>query len=266
MLFRGLKMLAAATALAACLPPGPAAAADLVIFAAASLKNALDAVAAAWTEASGEAASISYAGSSTLAKQIEEGAPADVFISADLDWMDYLATRNLVDPATRRTLLGNRLVLIASGTEAAPVEIASGFDLAGMLGAGRLAIADVKAVPAGRYGKAALESLGVWASVETRLAEAENVRAALAFVALGEAPLGIVYATDAGAEDDVTIVGTFPESSHPAILYPAAVTADSAHPQAAAFLDFLGSAAARAAFEAEGFTVVEPADAGADAG
>lgn len=255
-----------AAALAALLAPGAASAADLVVFAAASLRNALDEIAAAWTEETGGATAISYAGSSALARQIEEGAPADIFISADLDWMDYLGARGLIDAETRRTLLGNRIVLIASGAEAAQVEIAPGFDLAGLLDGGRLAMADVEAVPAGRYGKAALESLGVWASVEASIAEAENVRAALAFVALGEAPFGIVYATDAGAEDNVTVVGTFPEASHPPILYPVAVTAASAHPEAAAFVDFLGSAAAREAFEAEGFMIIEAADAGADAG
>lgn len=260
------RRLTAAATLAAVLAPMPVAAADLVVFAAASLQTALDAAAAAWTGETGETTAISYAASSALAKQIEEGAPADVFISADLDWMDYLASRNLIDPDTRRTLLGNRLVLIASGTGAAPVEIAPGFDLAGMLGEGRLATADVDSVPAGRYGKAALESLGVWPSVEARLAEAENVRAALAFVALGEAPFGIVYATDAGAEDNVTTVGTFPEDSHPPILYPVAVTAESAHPQAGLFVRFLGSAAARAAFEAEGFKAIEDRADGADAG
>jgi molybdate transport system substrate-binding protein len=229
----------AAAAVAALLVPGPAAADDLVVFAAASLKNALDAVAAAWTDETGEPTAIAYAASSALAKQIEEGAPADVFVSADLDWMDYLASRNLVDTDTRRTLLGNRIVLVASGPDAPAVEIVPGFDLAGLLDGGRLAMADVEAVPAGRYGKAALESLGVWASVE---------------------------ATDAGAEDAVTVVGTFPEDSHPPILYPAAVTADSDHPGAAAFLDFLGSPAARAAFEAEGFTVIAEPAGGADAG
>jgi molybdate transport system substrate-binding protein len=263
---RRLRAMTAAYALAASLAPGPAAAADLVIFAAASLKNALDAVAAAWTEETGVTTAISYAASPALAKQIEEGAPADLFLSADLDWMDYLGTRNLIDPDTRRTLLGNRLVLVASDADAAPVTIAPGFDLAGLLGDGRLAMADVAAVPAGRYGKAALEALGVWGDVEARLAQAENVRAALAFVALGEAPYGIVYATDATAEDNVAVVGTFPEDSHPPILYPVAVTAASAHPDAAAFLDFLAGPVARAAFEAQGFTVIERAPADADAG
>lgn len=266
MTLRRLRTLTAAAAIAAFLAPLPAAAADLVVFAAASLKNALDAAAADWTETTGEPVAISYAASSALAKQIEEGAPADVFLSADLDWMDYLATRNLIDPETRRTLLGNEIVLIATGPDAAPVEIAPGFDLAGLLGEGRLAMGAVDSVPAGRYGKAALESLGVWDSVADRIAPAENVRAALAFVALGEAPFGVVYATDASAEDDVTVVGTFPEDSHPPILYPGAVTAESVNPQAGAFLDYLGSPEARGAFEAQGFTVIDPSADGADAG
>lgn len=263
---RHLRTLTAAAALAAFLAPLPAAAADLVIFAAASLKNALDAAAADWTEATGETTAISYAASSALAKQIEEGAPADIFLSADLDWMDYLATRNLIDPDSRRTLLGNSIVLIATGADAPAVAIAPGFDLAGLIGDGRLSMANVDSVPAGRYGKAALESLGVWDGVKDHLAQAENVRAALAFVALGEAPFGIVYKTDANAEDNVTVVGTFPEDSHAPILYPGAVTADSAHPQAAAFLDYLGSPEGRGAFEAEGFTVIDPPASGADAG
>ena len=193
-------------------------------------------------------ATISYAASSALAKQIEEGAPADVFVSADLDWMAYLAERDLVQPDTEVELLGNRLALVAPADSEAAAAIAPGFDLAGLLGDGRLAIANVDAVPAGRYGKAALEALGVWESV-SELAQAENVRAALALVALGEAPLGIVYATDAAAEPAVRTVGVFPEDTHPPIVYPAAATAE-AGPDAAAFLAFLQSAPARAIFEA----------------
>ncbi|CAN5797209.1 molybdate ABC transporter substrate-binding protein [soil metagenome] len=252
-------------ALAASLAPGAASAADLVIFAAASLSGALDAIAAGWAEETGGRTAISYAASPALARQIEAGAPADIFISADLDWMDYLGERDLIDPETRRTLLGNRVVLIAGGGEAAAVEIAPGFDLAGLLDGERLAMADVEAVPAGRYGRAALEALGVWESVNGSLAEAENVRAALAFVALGEAPYGIVYATDAGAEDNVTIVGAFPEDSHPRVLYPAALTAASSHAEAETFLNHLGTPAARGVFEAAGFTVIDAGGAGADA-
>ena len=189
-------------------------------------------------------ATISYAASSALAKQIEEGAPADVFISADLDWMAYLSERGLVKKDTEVQLLGNRIVLVAPADSTAATEIAPGFDLAGLLGDGRLAMANVDAVPAGRYGKAALESLGVWESVADSVAQAENVRAALALVAAGEAPLGIVYQTDAAADPAVKIVGTFPEDTHPPIIYPAAVTAEATSADAAAFLAFLRSEAA----------------------
>jgi molybdate transport system substrate-binding protein len=234
-----------------------AVAAEVLVFAAASLKNALDAVAADWSAVTGDTAAISYAASSAPAKQIEQGAPAEVFFSADLDWMDYLEERRLIDPATRRSLLGNRLVLVAGGGEAAPVSIGPGFDLVGALGGGKLAMAGVDAVPAGRYGKAALESLGVWESVAPSVAQADNVRAALALVALGEAPLGIVYATDAHAEPKVRVVGTFPDDTHPPIVYPVARTAASRTDAATSFLDYLATPAARARFEAQGFTVVD---------
>jgi molybdate transport system substrate-binding protein len=236
----------------------PAAfAAEVVVFAAASLKNALDNVAADWAKASGDAATISYAGSSALARQIEEGAPADVFFSADLDWMDYLEERKLIDPATRKSLLGNAIVLVAPADAAKPVAIGKGFDLAGALGDGKLAMASVDSVPAGKYGKAALESLGVWDSVAASVAQADNVRAALQLVALGEAPFGIVYATDAHAEPKVAVVGTFPDDSHPPIVYPVARTSASEADAAKSFLDYLGTPEARARFEAEGFTVLE---------
>lgn len=248
----GLVALAAALALFA----PSARAADVLVFAAASLKNALDAVAADWAAASGHEATISYAGSSALARQIEAGAPADVFLSADLDWMDYLEERGLIDPATRRSLLGNRIVLVGEAG-AAPIAIAPGFDLGGALAGGRLAMANVEAVPAGRYGKAALESLGVWESVADEVAQADNVRAALALVALGEAPLGIVYLTDARAEPKVEVLGTFPDDTHPAIVYPVARTASSPSDAATSFLDFLATPEARAAFEAEGFAVLD---------
>jgi molybdate transport system substrate-binding protein len=248
----GLVALAAALALFA----PSARAADVLVFAAASLKNALDAVAVDWAEASGHTAAISYAGSSALARQIEAGAPADVFFSADLDWMDYLEERGLIDPATRRSLLSNRIVLVGAAG-ATPIEIAPGFDLQGALGGGKLAMANVEAVPAGKYGKAALESLGVWESVADDVAQADNVRAALALVALGEAPLGIVYATDARAEPRVEVLGTFPADTHPPIVYPVARTASSPSDAATSFLDFLATPEARAAFEAEGFTVLD---------
>ncbi len=236
-----------------------AAAEDKVtVFAAASLKNALDAVNDACSADVGAPATISYAGSSALARQIEAGAPADVFISADLDWMNYLSERKLIKPETERNLLGNRIVLIAPADSDAQTTIGQNFDLAGLLDNGRLAMGDVQAVPAGKYGKAALESLGVWASVKDRIAQAENVRAALKLVATGEAPLGIVYQTDAVAEPGVKIVGAFPDDSHPPIIYPVALLAESKNSYTGAFLKCLQSAKARGLFEAQGFTVLAP--------
>lgn len=248
-----------AMAIVACAGPfvGTARAAEVTVFAAASLKNALDDVVHAWHEASGNSAVVAYAGSSQLARQIEQGAPADLFISANPDWMDYLEEAKLIDPASRKDLLGNRLVLVAHGRDAAPVAIGPGFDLAGLLGRGRLAMAMVDAVPAGMYGKAALESLGVWPSVRDHVAQADNVRAALTLVALGEAPYGIVYATDAAAADDVTVVGTFPEASHPPIVYPVALTLAGDTPEARQLLAFIASPAARPLFERQGFTVLD---------
>ncbi len=232
-----------------------ASAGDVTVFAAASMKNAMDEIAAEWAEQAGHTATVSLAGSSELARQIQQGAPADVFISANIDWMDRLEADGLIDPESRFDLLGNSIVLIAHGMEAEPVEIAPGFDLAGMLGESRLAMALVDAVPAGIYGKASLESLGIWEEVEPRVAQADNVRAALAFVSTGEAPMGIVYATDAVAGDDVTVVGTFPADTHPPIIYPAASIAASDSPLNAEFMEFLRSETARAAFERQGFTV-----------
>ena len=231
----------------------------VVVFAAASLKNALDNVNAACEPEVGEAATISYAASSALAKQIESGAPADIFISADLDWMKYLSDRKLTRPDTEVKLLGNQIVLVAPKDSTAQAKLDKGFDLAGLLGGGRLAMGDVKAVPAGKYGKAALESLGMWPSVEGKLAQAENVRAALKLVSTGEAALGIVYATDAAAEPGVKVIGTFPEGSHPPIIYPVAQTADSKDAQTSAFLKCLQTDKARKLFEAQGFTVLVPA-------
>jgi molybdate transport system substrate-binding protein len=230
----------------------------VLVFAAASLKNALDAIAASWHRETGKEATISYAASSTLAKQIENGAPAELFISADEDWINYLQGRNLIDPKTRTDFLGNRLVLIAPANTGSSTNIAPGFPLAKLLGGGHLAMADPGAVPAGRYGKAALENLGVWSTVANRVAAAENVRAALLLVARGEAPLGIVYRTDAVAEPGVRIVGTFPPDSHPPIVYPMALTR-TAGPAAPAFAAYLRGPAARAGFEAQGFTVLDRA-------
>src|SRR5215475_837281 len=258
--FAGLLGLAVTATLAAG-PPQPtsqAQAGDLVVFAAASLKNALDAINAQWQNDTGKKALISYGASSTLAKQIEQGAPAQVFISADLDWMDYLAQKNLIKPETRSNLLGNRIVLIAPKDTTQTIDIKPGFDLAKALGDGRLSMANVDSVPAGKYGKAALEKLGVLNSVSGKLAQAENVRAALLLVSRGETPLGIVYQTDAAADPNVKIVGTFPEDTHPPIIYPIALTASATQPEAEAFLAYIKSAKAKPLFEAQGFTVLNP--------
>lgn len=238
------------------LTPLRAASDEITVFAAASLKTALDEIVADWRADTGNTALVSYGGSSILARQIEHGAPADVFISASPDWMDHLAAGGHIRPEIRHDLLGNALVLVAHGHDAPPVEIAPGLDLPGIVGDGRLAMALVDAVPAGAYGKAALTSLGLWDAVAPKIVQADNVRAALKLVAAGEAPYGIVYRTDAAAEDNVAVVGTFPSETHPPIVYPAAVTAESAAPAAAAaFLDFLRGTSARAVFEAQGFSV-----------
>jgi molybdate transport system substrate-binding protein len=234
----------------------PARADGVAVFAAASLKNALDEVAAAWQAETGRTAVISYAASSALAKQIESGAPAALFISADQDWMNYVAARNLIVPDSRHDLLGNAIVLIAPQDSTVALDIAPGFDLAGALGDGRLAMADTASVPAGKYGRTALEHLGVWAAVEPKVAQAENVRAALLLVSRGEAPLGIVYRTDAVADPAVKILGTFPEASHPPIVYPIALVSGGDTADARALLDYIRSAAACPLFEKQGFTVL----------
>ena len=249
--FRAALVLLAAMA-------SPAAADEVTVFAAASLADALAEVEAGFEAATGHAVTVVAAGSSALARQIREGAPADVFVSASTDWMDAVEADGLVEPGTRVDLLGNRLVLVAAGTGAAPVDIGPGLDLAALLGDGRLAMALVDAVPAGVYGKAALETLGLWEAVEGQVAQADNVRAALAFVATGEAPFGIVYATDAVAEPRVSVVGTFPEDSHPPIIYPAAALAGRVGPAEAAFMAFLRGPEARAAFLRQGFSVLVP--------
>jgi molybdate transport system substrate-binding protein len=230
---------------------------DLLVFAAASLRNALDEVDTLYASEKGRQVKVSYAASPALARQIEAGAPADVFISADLDWMDYLAQRSLIKPDTRSNLLGNTIVLVAPAASARPIAVGPGFPLAQALGDGRLAMADPNSVPAGKYGKAALEALGVWHSVAARVAPAENVRAALLLVARGEAPLGIVYETDAVADHNVRIVGRFPAGTHPPIVYPIAVTQGSSDPGAADYVTFLRSPAARPAFEKQGFALSE---------
>jgi molybdate transport system substrate-binding protein len=236
---------------------GPAAAeSGTLVFAAASLKNALDGIDEQYKKDTGKYVAASLAASSTLAKQIESGAPADIFISADLDWMDYLAQRNLIKPDTRRNILGNELVLIAPKDSTVQVTIAPHFDLAKLLNGGKLAMGETSSVPAGKYGKAALEKLGVWDSVSGQIAQADSVRAALALVARGEAPLGIVYQTDAAVEPGVKIVGVFPADTHPPIIYPVALLAGSQDPDAAGYLSYLESAKAKPFFEKQGFTVL----------
>ncbi|MBX3534680.1 MAG: molybdate ABC transporter substrate-binding protein [Xanthobacteraceae bacterium] len=232
----------------------------IVVFAAASMKNALDEVAGEWSKANKTEVKISYAASSALAKQIENAAPADVFVSADLKWMDYLEQKNLVRKGTRRSLLGNTLVLIArKDGKFKDIKIGPNFDLAKLLGNDRLAVGAVDAVPAGRYAKAALEKLGIWKSVEGKLAQAENVRVALAYVARGETPLGIVYGTDAASEANVIVAGTFPDGSYPPIVYPVAQLESSKNPKVADFLKSLSSPSAQAIFKKHGFSVLAAA-------
>lgn len=232
----------------------PAHAEEVVVFAAASLKTALDQVAADYQAATGHTVTISYGGSNALAKQIIEGAPADIFLSAAVNWMDEVQKAGLV--SARADLLGNTLVLVAHGKGVSPVEIGPGLDLKGLLGEGKLSMAMVDAVPAGQYGKAALESLGLWPSVEGAVAQSENVRAALALVDRGEAPYGIVYATDPLGDDNVTVVGTFPADSHKPIVYPGALLTGAADAADRAFFDALSSDAADARFAAQGFDVL----------
>ncbi|WP_275631850.1 molybdate ABC transporter substrate-binding protein [Psychromarinibacter halotolerans] len=237
--------------------PVPAMADSVLVFAAASLRDALTEIADTYRAETGHEVILSFAGSSALARQIQNGAPADLFLSANLDWMDALENDGLIDSDSRRALLGNALVLIGSGADAAPVDLSPDTDLPGLLSGGRLAMALVEAVPAGIYGKAALTSLGLWDGVEDHVVQTDNVRAALALVALGEAPFGVVYATDAAAEPDVSVVATFPADSHPAIVYPAAAVAGSDNALNGPFLDYLASAKAAEVFGRMGFEVLE---------
>ena len=253
-----LRSFSALLLIAVSLAPTAARAQDdagLTVFAAASLKEALDEAAAAYRKQTGVPVRVSYAASSALARQIEQGAPADVFFSADLEWMDYLQQRNRLDVATRRSLLGNRLVLIAPRASKAQVDLRRPATLLAALGDGRLAVGQTRTVPAGKYAKASLESLSLWNGVRPRLAESESVRAALMLVARGETPLGIVYASDAKAEPGVRVVATFPEDSHPPIVYPVAALRGARAAQAARFLQWLASPAADALFTKRGFTV-----------
>jgi molybdate transport system substrate-binding protein len=255
---RGVRAMLATTvvALVAVATPTPARSADVTVFAAASLKEAMDAQARQFEADTGSKVVVSYAGSNALARQIDAGAPADIFISADLEWMDDVEQHHLVAPGTRVTLLRNSLVLIAPAASTSTLKIVPGFDLAAALGSDRLAMANPDSVPAGKYGKSALEALGVWPRVEKKLARAENVRAALALVSRGEAPYGIAYRTDALADKGVRIVGTFPANTHPPIVYPAALLTAGHTPAATSLLDYLKTPAAGAIWEKYGFGLV----------
>jgi molybdate transport system substrate-binding protein len=230
-------------------------AASVTVFAAASLTDSLKTVADAYKARTGASVTLSFGASSTLARQIEQGAQADIFMSADTDWMDYLEKGGHIADGTRKNLLGNQLVLVAASDARPLPRVAPHFDLAGALGDGKLALADPSSVPAGKYGKAALTTLGVWDSVAPKVAQAENVRVALEYVARGEAPYGIVYATDARVAPSVHVAGIFPENTHPPIVYPVALTR-TASPAARNFLAFLGGPEAKAIFEKAGFTVL----------
>ena len=261
MLKRSFIVAALAASFAFAALPSSAFAQDksLTVFAAASMKNALDDIDAAFTKQTGIKIVASYDASSALIKQIEQGAPADAFISADLKWMDYGSQKKLINDGTRVNLLGNELVIIAAkDSRIDRIDIKPGFDFAKLAGDGRIATGDVQAVPVGIYAKAALEKLGVWSAVEPKMAMTSNVRAALVLVARGEAPLGIVYSTDAKVEPGVKIVGTFPEDSHEPIIYPIAATKDS-KPETVQYLAFLRTGAAKAVFDRYGFTfLVKP--------
>ncbi|WP_244914569.1 molybdate ABC transporter substrate-binding protein [Pandoraea apista] len=245
------RALGIATVGASLLFAGHAAAQQ--VFAAASMKDALDDLSAAYTKETGKKPVLVYGASSTLARQIEKGAPADVFISADQDWMDYAQKHDLIDTTTRRNLLGNELVLIAPATTTGDIDLKPGIDLDAKLGNGKLAMGDPAHVPAGLYGKAALEKLGIWTKVQGKVAAADNVRNALLLVARGEAPYGIVYKTDANAEKRVRIAGTFPADSHAPIVYPVAVTKQANRADADPFYKFLQTPAAQATFQRFGF-------------
>ena len=252
-----MRLPLVAAALIALAPAATVSAAhadEITIFAAASLKDALDGVAAEWQAShKDDTLVISYAGSSQLAKQIQQGAPADLFISADSDWMDYVAQRGLIAPASRRDLVTNHLALIAPASSKTRLTIGKGMNLNAALAGGRLAMAGPD-VPAGRYGRAALNYLGVWPSVQDRVVSADNVRNAMLFVSRGEAPLGVVYDTDALVDPKVRIVGLFPDRSHPRIVYPAAIVKSSTNPAGARFMTFLRSRAAQDIFRRYGFT------------
>lgn len=228
-----------------------------LMMAAASLKNAFDQVATNWKSETGKSVTMSYAASSALAKQIEQGAPADLFASADQDWMNYLQERHLIKPDTRSDILGNSLVLIAPEGSQGSFAIEKGADLGAFIGDGRLAVADVNSVPAGKYAKQALQTLDMWSGVENKLAPSDNVRSTLALVARGEAVAGIVYATDAKIEPKVKVLATFPANSHDPIIYPVAIVATSKNPNAEKFLAYLHSPAAQQVYATYGFTPLQ---------
>lgn len=245
----------ACVAIALSLVAVPAAAQDVTVFAAASLTNAFEDIAKAYRAKGGGAVKFSFASSSTLAKQIESGAAADIFASADEQWMDYLAERKLIDPATRSSRLSNTLVLITPPGANRTVDIRPGFDLAGMIGNGRLATGDPAHVPVGRYARQVLTKLGIWDAVAPRIARTDNVRAALLLVERGEAPFGIVYATDATASGKVNIAGTFPSDSHPPVSYPFAIVVKRDRPEVKRFFDFLRGPEAQAIYRKAGFSI-----------
>jgi molybdate transport system substrate-binding protein len=248
-----LLFMVSASPLQAAKPAQP-----LTVFAAASLKESLDEAARTYEKQTGTPVRVSYAASSALARQIEQGAPVDVFFSADLEWMDYLQQRRKIDQANRRNLLGNQLALVAPKNSRAQIDLRKPTSLPAALGNGRLAVGQIRSVPAGKYARASLESLGAWNGVKSKLAESESVRAALMLVARGETPLGIVYLSDAKAEPAVRVVAVFPDDSHPPIVYPVAPLRDSRHPQAVTFVNWLSSPTARAVFQRRGFTVLLP--------
>lgn len=254
-LLRVLALLMLATPVSL-LCSAPARAGEVTVYAAASLSNAIQDVARAWQRGAGHTLKTSFAASSALARQIESGAPAGVFLSADEQWMDYLEQRKLLAPGTRTDLLGNRLVLVTPADSTARIALAPGFDLARLLGSGRLAVGDPAHVPAGKYAQAALTHLGAWPVAEKRLVRADSVRVALAYVERGEVPAGVVYATDAAVAPKVRVAGVFPASSHPPITYPMALIAGQDNEAARSFHAFLKGEEAAAIFRRYGFSVL----------
>jgi molybdate transport system substrate-binding protein len=243
--------------LTALLSISAARAADMLVFAAASMTDALKDIAPIWEKQGGSPLKFSFAASSTLARQMEQGAPANLFISADLQWMDWADQRHLIAAATRRNLLGNTLVLVMPKESVKPVTISANLDLNALLGAdGRIATGDPASVPVGIYAKQAFTKLGLWDKAQLRIAGAESVRAALMLVSKHEAPVGIVYATDAAVDPGVAVAGTFPADSHPPIIYPFAVTTAGDTPEARKLLDFLAGPEASAIFAKRGFNLL----------